>query len=460
MGNKTINYEKSNSLSLSLNKLKRQLRRCILSRSLYSQSVSYSPDAFAVRRTVSQKGFTIVELLVVIVVIGILAAITIVAYRGISGKAIEASLQSDLSSASRQLKLFQVENGAYPDTISCAIPDSSTNKCLKASGSNAFTYPAPNNSSSPQTFTLDATNGTTVYRITNDSTPTDVTTTPITAIAAISGTTTAIGNTLTAGALTPSGATVTYQWQSATTSGGTYTDITGATASTYTLIVSDFGKYIKVVATGTGSYAGTQTSAASAVVSDPNWLAVGTQVWAKYNLNVGTRIASATNQTNNTPNPILEKYCYGNTDAGCTNTDANGIPYGALYQWDEAMQYVTTESAQGICSAGSHIPSDNDWKILEMQLGMTQVQADDTGWRGTDQGTKLKSGGTSGLNMPLAGYRNTAGTFLNLSLNAILWSSSESSANAWKRSLFSGNVTVDRNTYDKGNGFSVRCLGN
>ena len=96
------------------------------------------------------------------------------------------------------------------------------------------------------------------------STPTS-TATPITAIAAITGTTT-VGSVLTAGALTPSGATATYQWQSATTSGGTYTDIPDATASTYTLVAGDAGKYLKVVATGTGDYSGAQTSAATTVV--------------------------------------------------------------------------------------------------------------------------------------------------------------------------------------------------
>src|SRR5680860_11852 len=272
----------------------------------------------------------------------------------------------------------------------------------------------------------------------------------LTAIATISGATTAVGNTLTAGALTPSGATVTYQWQSAITAGGTYTNIASATASTYALVIGNVGKYIKVVATATGNYTGTQTSAASAVVSDSNWLAIGAQAWAKANLNVGTMISGATNQTNNA---VLEKYCYANTASNCTT-------YGGLYQWDEAMQYVTTQGAQGICPTGSHIPSDNDFKILEMQLGMSQAQADSTGWRGTDQGTKLKPGGSSGLNFLLGGYRLAAGTFGDLTVDAYAWPSSESGTNALFRVLYSGNVTVGRSVIAKTTGFPVRCLGN
>lgn len=122
----------------------------------------------------NSRGFTIVELLVVIVVIGILAAITIVSYTGISQKATVASLQSDLDNASKQLKLFQVTSGneSYPETINCDIPDSSTNKCVKPSGANEFTY-TPSNGTNPKTFTLDITDGnnTAVYRITNNSAP-------------------------------------------------------------------------------------------------------------------------------------------------------------------------------------------------------------------------------------------------------------------------------------------------
>ena len=126
-----------------------------------------------------QVGFTIVELLVVIVIIGILAAITIVSYTGISSKATASALQSDLDNASRQLKLFQVDNMAYPTTIStnCTTSPTTTtaptNLCLKVSSGNSYgsSYSA-NNSSNPQTFTLTATNGSISYVITNDTKPT------------------------------------------------------------------------------------------------------------------------------------------------------------------------------------------------------------------------------------------------------------------------------------------------
>lgn len=81
----------------------------------------------------------------------------------------------------------------------------------------------------------------------------------ITAIGAISGTD-QVGHTLAAGAMTPAGATVTYQWQRCDTSDGTYEDIAGSNSSTYAILVSDLNYYIRVVATGIGAYQGTVTS--------------------------------------------------------------------------------------------------------------------------------------------------------------------------------------------------------
>jgi type II secretion system protein G len=61
-----------------------------------------------------QKGFTIVELLIVIVVIGILAAITIVAYNGAQNRARVATAASDLRSIKVVLAQYYAANGALP----------------------------------------------------------------------------------------------------------------------------------------------------------------------------------------------------------------------------------------------------------------------------------------------------------------------------------------------------------
>ena len=78
---------------------------------------------------------------------------------------------------------------------------------------------------------------------------------------------------------------------------------------------------------------------------------IGTQCWFKENLNIGTMIDQSVSQTNN---GIIEKYCYNNNPDSCSI-------YGGLYQWDELMQYSTTEGAPGIPPSDWHIPTDAEW---------------------------------------------------------------------------------------------------
>lgn len=79
------------------------------------QHLLYQP---AVRRTaaltVPSKGFTIVELLIVIVVIGILAAIVIVAYNGIQNRGNDTAVQTDLDTLIKKLEISKSLNGKYP----------------------------------------------------------------------------------------------------------------------------------------------------------------------------------------------------------------------------------------------------------------------------------------------------------------------------------------------------------
>lgn len=86
------------------------------------------------------RGFTIVELLIVIVVIGILAAITIVAFNGVQNKAHDASVQSDLSGLAKQYELFKVvdDDGTYPNTVADLVKlDVSINKSAYDTSSNS-----------------------------------------------------------------------------------------------------------------------------------------------------------------------------------------------------------------------------------------------------------------------------------------------------------------------------------
>ena len=86
-----------------------------------------------------------------------------------------------------------------------------------------------------------------------------------------------------------------------------------------------------------------------------NTAKIGDQCWMAENLIIGTRINGVDDQINNAD---IEKYCYDDIEDSCD-------VYGGLYQWDEIMQYTTSPGVQGICPTGWHIPTDDEWKILE-----------------------------------------------------------------------------------------------
>jgi len=74
-----------------------------------------------------QRGFTIVELLIVIVVIGILAAIVIVAFNGVQQRANFATEKADMAAINKLINLYHADNGSYPVVPSWAGWDQASN---------------------------------------------------------------------------------------------------------------------------------------------------------------------------------------------------------------------------------------------------------------------------------------------------------------------------------------------
>jgi prepilin-type N-terminal cleavage/methylation domain-containing protein len=101
------------------------------------------------------KGFTIVELLIVIVVIGILALLVITTYSGIQQKARNSKRQTDIQSLQTQMEAFYSQNGFYPSLAH--MNDADWRKAnMKSLDSGALTDP----SNPSQSATLVDTDGT------------------------------------------------------------------------------------------------------------------------------------------------------------------------------------------------------------------------------------------------------------------------------------------------------------
>jgi len=193
---------------------------------------------------------------------------------------------------------------------------------------------------------------------------------------------------------------------------------------------------------------------------------IGTQCWMSQNLNVGTRINGSGNQTNNSS---IEKYCNGDNESYCTT-------YGGLYQWDEMMQYVTTEGVKGICPTGWHLPTDAEWTTLTTYVSsqtayhcnsnsayIAKSLAGTTNWNTSTNtcaiGNNLAGNNATGFTALPGGCRGPDGYFVNLGDDGYWWSSTEYSASyAWYRNMYSHSASVSRLYDGKSLGFSVRCL--
>ena len=188
------------------------------------------------------------------------------------------------------------------------------------------------------------------------------------------------------------------------------------------------------------------------------------QCWFQKNLDIGTmlcanNIGGSGCSVYQTDNGAIEKNCYNNDPNNCAI-------YGGLYQWDEAMQYSTSDGAQGICPDGWHIPSGADQNTLVQYLTDTSCDFNnffvysDQGCE--NAGSKLKLGGASGFNALLSGVKSPYSAFFGQTESEVQWNSSFDSGNPRPLTISRDSAGVSRwQTYSTNLlSFSVRCLKN
>jgi uncharacterized protein (TIGR02145 family) len=187
---------------------------------------------------------------------------------------------------------------------------------------------------------------------------------------------------------------------------------------------------------------------------------IGTQTWmtenlrtTKYNDN-----ADIPNITDNTlwSTATAHAYSWYSNNSGYKST------FGALYNWFAV-------NSDKLCPTGWHVPTDADFATLEMFLGIASADVNNYGFRGTTEGTEMKSTSgwntgngtnTSGFTALPAGYRYFSdGTFQGQTTYTFFWTATETDApRSWFRRLDDTNAAVYRGAVEKQAGKSVRCV--
>ena len=149
-------------------------------------------------------------------------------------------------------------------------------------------------------------------------------------------------------------------------------------------------------------------------------------------------------------------------------TAINNGQFGLLYN------YAVVESSVSIAPEGWHVATDEDWKALETEVGMSQNESNALGWRGTIEAELLTAKNSSGwpegevlfgsdayqFNAKPGGCRVFNGE-LNLEGNTAFWWTATTDGNeAWYRYIDASQTRIFRQHTYKGYGMSIRCVKN
>ena len=197
---------------------------------------------------------------------------------------------------------------------------------------------------------------------------------------------------------------------------------------------------------------------------------IGDQLWMAENLNV-THYNEGSEIPTDYSDFEWDELDDTETGAYAVCNDDLSNPYGNIYNW------YAVDDSRGICPVGWHVPTDDEFKELEMFLGMSQEEADNIGYRGTNEGSKLAGNadlwsdgildsspefGNSGFDAVPNGAKTDSGSYIKINEEGPIWTSSMSDLynNPFQRNLSFIYTAIDRGTPDMGHGFAIRCLTN
>ena len=163
---------------------------------------------------------------------------------------------------------------------------------------------------------------------------------------------------------------------------------------------------------------------------------IGNQIWMAENLNY--------------ENNEYESFCYNNVDLNCDK-------FGRFYSW---------HTATNVCPAGWHLPSDDEWKELEIYLGMPENKANNMSLgysRGKPVGKQLQENDSIGFNLLYAGFAKRKikgeGSFKGIDYYAYFWTSTKFGGSlALCRGIMKGAKGIQRIDASQKEYLSVRCV--
>jgi len=252
-------------------------------------------------------------------------------------------------------------------------------------------------------------------------------------------------------------ATDTLNWNSKSEFSGNYIDLSNkptvidtakvALKASGLVLKSSNGKYFELNIDDNGTITTTEINPNMGEFKDVrdgqiyNTIKIDNQVWMAENLNYFTPTNSS----------------YYNNDSLTYHA------YGRLY---------TIDGALNACPSGWHLPSDEDWQVLEGFLGVPTSELQNSGLRGSIEGGKLKLDGVQYWNSPNTGATNEVyfsalpagntddgGDFTSIQNQAFFWTSTEKETDFyWARSLYFDSSKINRMEYFSGLFHSIRCI--